>query len=182
MKNTFSLLICFAILFSACSSDTSDGSTEIKKKVDETPLVQRYMTEMIANPKNQDDLDRNIIVNKLIDNLWEFKKTDSGIYYKIDPPGTGGHPNLNSNIKCHYKGTLLDGREFDSSFKRNKPLEFTLGQVIAGWQEAIPLLEKGGKGTFIVPSRLAYGQSFPPGTIITANSILMFEIELLDFH
>jgi len=182
MKSTLSLVICFAILCSTCSSETANADTQIKKKVEETPLVQRYMMEMIANPKNQNDIDRNLIINKLIDNLWDFEKTASGIYYQIDPPGTGGHPNLNSKIKCHYKGTLLDGREFDSSYKRKRPLEFTLGQVIAGWQESIPLLEKGGKGTFIVPSRLAYGHNAPPRSIITPNSVLIFEVELLDFE
>lgn len=181
MKNSFYLLICLAVLAISCSSESTSSDASIKKKGEEGPLVERYMKEMIANPQTQNEIDQNIIINKLIDNQWDFKRTASGIYYSIDPEGTGDYPKLNSRVKCHYKGTLMDGREFDSSYKRGKPLEFGLGQVIAGWQETIPMLKKGGKGTFLIPSGLAYRGDGYPGTIIGANAVLLFEIELVDF-
>lgn len=181
MKSIFYFLVGVTFIFSACNSERSGNESFSKKKGDEDPLVQRYMSELIANPTTQDHIDRNLIVNMLMDSLWDFQKTDSGIYYHIEEPGTGPFPNLNSNIICHYRGTLLDGREFDSSFKRGTPLKFKLGGVIAGWQETIPLLRIGGKGTFIIPSRLAYGpQAASP--LIGANSVLKFEVELLSFR
>jgi len=181
MKTSFYFLFTVLLFCGACTSDSTSAETNIKKKGDEDPLVQRYLKDMIANPTTQDEKDRNLIVNFLIDSLWDCKKTASGIYYQIEDYGTGEHPNLNSNMKCHYRGTLLNGQEFDSSYKRNSPLEFTLKQMIAAWQEAIPMLKKGGKGTFLVPSRLAYGNR-PMGPIIKPNSVLIFEVEVIDFE
>ena len=180
MKNTLFLFL-LVFLFSACTSDSTNGNTAIKKKGDEGPLVERYIKDLTANPTTQDQIDRNLIVNMLIDSLWDFQKTASGIYYQIETPGEGGYPSLNSNMVCHYRGTLMNGQEFDTSYKRGKPLEFKLTQMIAGWQEAIPFLQKGGKGTFIVPSRLAYGTN-GLGNLIEPNSVLIFEVELIDFQ
>ena len=89
------------------------------------------------------------------------------------------HSNGNK-VKVHYKGMLLDGTVFDSSFKRNQPIEFTLGigQVIKGWDEGISLLGIGDKASFIIPSDLAYGAS-GAGGIIPPNATLFFEVELI---
>ncbi len=111
--------------------------------------------------------------------LKKLKQTASGIHYLIENPGSGARPTLKSTVKCHYKGTLLDGTEFDSSYKRNAPIDFPLMGVIKGWQEAIPLLAKGGKGKFIIPSELAYGDK-QMGALIKPNSVLVFDVELLD--
>lgn len=111
--------------------------------------------------------------------LKKVEQTASGIHYLIENPGSGARPNIKSTVKCHYKGTLLDGTEFDSSYKRNAPIDFPLMGVIKGWQEAIPLLAKGGKGKFIIPSELAYG-SKQMGALIKPNSVLVFDVELLD--
>ena len=75
----------------------------------------------------------------------------------------------------------MDGTQFDSSYDRGAPLEFKLGQVIKGWQEAIKLLKKGGKGTFLIPSHLAYGER-GAGSAIPPNAVLVFDIELVDFE
>jgi FKBP-type peptidyl-prolyl cis-trans isomerase len=82
-------------------------------------------------------------------------------------------------VKVHYRGTLIDGTEFDSSFKRGQPAEFGVGQVIRGWTEALQLMKKGAKYELTIPSELAYGPR-DSGTI-PANSVLKFEVELLDF-
>ena len=134
-----------------------------------------------AQRKKQAEIDNALILEYLQTNNLEAKSTESGIYYIISEPGEGTeHPNSSSNITAHYEGTLLDGTVFDSSIKRGEPLQFSLGRVIPGWQEAIPLLKKGGKGTFIIPSGLAYGPRGAGGTI-KPNSVLIFYVELIDF-
>ncbi len=183
MKNTFNLFIFFVLFITACTSEQAKHVEDpVKQKGMEGPFVERYLKDMIANPTTRDEIERNIIVNYLIDNQLDYAKTDSGIYYKIDSPGAGGSPSLNSKITAHYRGFLLDGREFDSSYSRDTPLMFKLTQMIAGWQEVIPLLQKGGKGTFIIPSKLAYGMMPPRKTIIGKNEVLRFEIEVLTFR
>lgn len=111
----------------------------------------------------------------------EFIKTKSGLEYKITTKGNGEYPQKGDLIKVHYRGTLLDGTEFDSSFKRGKPFEFGLGmgQVIKGWDEGFTLLSKGAKAILKLPADIAYG-SRAMGKI-PANSDLIFEVELLDF-
>ncbi len=140
-------------------------------------------SEMVANPTTQADKDKNLILQYAIDNkLKNVQSTASGIYYIMEKEGTGdAHPTMSSNIKAHYHGTLLDGTVFDSSVDRGQPFDFQLGRVVKGWQEAIPLLKKGGKGKFIIPSGLAYG-SRGAGQKIGPNSVLIFDIELIDFN
>ena len=111
-----------------------------------------------------------------------FDQTSSGLYYQIQTQGTGDKPTTGNTVKVHYKGELLDGTVFDSSFKRNEPIEFNLGvgQVIPGWDEGIALLNKGAKATFIIPSELAYG-SAGAGGVIPPDATLKFEVELVSF-
>ncbi len=132
------------------------------------------------NPVEQAAADRVLIMNYLKQNNITATETASGLWYVITEPGTGGHPSLTSKVKTHYKGTLFNGKTFDSSYDRGQPLEFGLNQVIRGWQEGIPLLQKGGKGTFYIPSGLAYGPK-GAGGVIAPNSVLIFDVELLDF-
>ena len=109
-----------------------------------------------------------------------FSKTSSGLLYKFEKENNSHKPSNGNKVKVHYKGMLLDGTVFDSSFKRNQPIEFTLGvgQVIKGWDEGISLLGIGDKASFIIPSDLAYGAS-GAGGVIPANATLVFEVELI---
>ncbi len=109
------------------------------------------------------------------------QKTESGLYYVIEKPGTGANPKAGNTVTVHYKGYLLDGTVFDESYGRGEPITFPLGagQVIRGWDEGIAQFKKGGKGKLLIPSPLAYG-SRASGPI-PANSILVFDIELVDF-
>ncbi len=111
-----------------------------------------------------------------------FQQTESGLFYQIDTTGEGERPAKGNTVKVHYKGELLDGTVFDSSFKRNEPIEFSLGvgQVIPGWDEGIALLNKGAKASLIIPSDLAYGAA-GAGGVIPPNATLKFEVELVDF-
>ncbi|MGZ5283047.1 MAG: FKBP-type peptidyl-prolyl cis-trans isomerase [Bacteroidia bacterium] len=110
----------------------------------------------------------------------KVQKTASGLYYVIENEGTGNAVQAGNKVSVHYKGYTLDGKVFDESFSRGEPITFPLGvgQVIAGWDEGIALFKKGGKGKLLIPSPLAYGSrgSGP----IAANSILIFDIELVD--
>ncbi len=106
------------------------------------------------------------------------KETASGLQYKVITMGDGAKPEVTDKVKVHYSGTLIDGKEFDSSYKRNQPAEFGLNQVIKGWTEGVQLMNVGSKYEFYIPSGLAYGPNGPAG--IGPNQTLIFTVELLD--
>ena len=108
----------------------------------------------------------------------EVKATASGLQYEVMTEGKGANPKVTDTVKVHYKGTLLDGSEFDSSYKRNEPAQFPLNGVIRGWTEGLQLMKPGAKYKFYIPAELAYGPQGRPG--IPANSTLTFEIELIE--
>ncbi len=173
MKKLIFLLVGIVLTLIACTPS---------KKLKTKELTNRLETEKVASPQTQAEKDKNLILQYAIDSLLDVKATSSGIYYVLENEGDGkGHPDNNSQIVAHYHGTLLDGTVFDSSVDRGEPFNFQLGRVIKGWQEAIPMLSKGGKGKFFIPSGLAYGER-GAGDKIGPNSVLIFDIELLDFY
>lgn len=102
----------------------------------------------------------------------------SGLQYRVKTSGTGPKPTADSSVKCHYRGTFLDGSEFDSSYSRNQPAVFPVRGVIAGWTEALPLMPVGSTWTLFVPHELAYGAGGNPPHI-PPYATLVFDIELL---
>jgi FKBP-type peptidyl-prolyl cis-trans isomerase FklB len=102
----------------------------------------------------------------------------SGIQYLVLKEGTGAQPSLSDSVKAHYKGALLDGNEFDSSFKRNQPFTAPLRSLIKGWQEVVPLMKEGSHWRLWIPSDLAYGDR-GAGAGIPGGATLMFEVELI---
>lgn len=106
------------------------------------------------------------------------KTTPSGLQYEVLTEGTGRSPKATDTVLVHYRGTLLDGREFDSSYARNTPISFPLNQVIPGWTEGVQLMKEGGKYRFFIPSNLAYG-SRGAGGLIGPDETLIFDVELL---
>ena len=104
--------------------------------------------------------------------------TESGLQYKIIKKGDGAKPTDDSMVECHYKGTLVDGTEFDSSYRRGQPASFPVKGVIPGWKEALKLMPVGSKWQLVVPSELAYGER-GAGREIGPNATLVFEVELL---
>lgn len=107
------------------------------------------------------------------------KTTASGLQYKVIKEGEGKNPKATDTVRVHYRGTLLNGTEFDSSIKRGEPAEFPLNRVIKGWTEGVQLMKEGAKYQFFIPSNLAYGERGTPGGPIGPNETLIFEIELL---
>ena len=103
----------------------------------------------------------------------------SGLQYKELRKGTGAHPKATDSVVVHYTGTLLDGTEFDSSYKRNEPIEFPLNAVIRGWTEGLQLIKPGGKIRLFIPSNLAYGPR-GAGGLIGPDETLIFDVELLE--
>ena len=110
-----------------------------------------------------------------------FSKTESGLRYQILQTGSGAKAEKGKMVSVHYKGQLADGTVFDSSYKRNQPIDFNLGvgQVIPGWDEGIQLLKIGDKARFVIPSDLAYG-SRGAGGVIPPNATLIFDVELMN--
>ncbi|MFA6599104.1 MAG: FKBP-type peptidyl-prolyl cis-trans isomerase [Ignavibacteriaceae bacterium] len=142
-------------------------AAEEKKKAEMAPMIEKNKKEGTAF------LEENKKKEGVV-------TTASGLQYKILSKGTGEvSPKATDKVKVHYKGTLLDGKVFDSSYERNQPAEFPLNQVIKGWTEGLQLMHVGDKFQFFIPYELAYGEmgrgeTIPPATVLT------FEVELLD--
>lgn len=135
---------------------------------------QAEMTKL-QGEKNKKEGDEFLAANKTKEGVVTL---ESGLQYKILTAGQGKKPTLEDTVVCNYRGTLINGTEFDSSFKRNQPATFALKGVIKGWTEALQLMPVGSKWQLFVPAALAYGER-APSPDIGPNSTLIFEVELL---
>lgn len=127
--------------------------------------------------QNAAEGDKFLLENRVKDGV---VVTDSGLQYKVLEMGDGQKPAATDRVKVHYRGTLLSGEEFDSSYARNEPITFALDKVIPGWTEGVQLMPVGSKFMFYIPSNLAYGPA--GGGPIGPNATLIFEVELLDIE
>jgi FKBP-type peptidyl-prolyl cis-trans isomerase FklB len=166
------------------------GMTDAVKK-DTMPVsqfaVQDYLNKFFT--KFQEEQVKNEFKDYIAENkkfLEANSKRDSvitlpsGLQYVILREGKGNKPAATDRIKVHYTGKLIDGTIFDSSYQRNEPAEFNVGQVIPGWTEAMQLMQVGSKWRVYIPENLAYGSQPPRGSVIKPFSTLVFEVELLD--
>src|SRR5881394_629143 len=128
-----------------------------------------------AAEKNKAEGEKFLEENKKKDGV---KTTASGLQYKVLKEGSGPSPKETDTVVTNYRGTLIDGTEFDSSYKRNEPATFPVNRVIKGWTEALQLMKPGGKYKLFIPSNLAYGPGGAGGDI-GPNATLIFEVELL---
>ena len=145
-------------------------SVELKKKA-----TEKSEAEATANKAAGDAF---LVANKAKDGVVTLP---SGLQYKVIKQGDGPKPTATDSVVCNYRGTLLDGTEFDSSYKRGQPATFPVGQVIKGWTEALQLMPVGSKWQLFVPADLAYGAR-GAGQQIEPNSTLVFEVELLSIQ
>jgi len=141
-------------------------------------LLVLILSLSISSCKTQMEKDDEIIQEYLANNNLTATKHESGLYYIIENEGSGESPDLYSKIDFRYKGYLTDGTVFDQT-NDGDTASYVLNRLIYGWQIGIPLLKKGGKEILLIPSELGYGSMAT--TIIPANSVLIFEIELIDF-
>jgi FKBP-type peptidyl-prolyl cis-trans isomerase FklB len=153
------------------------GGKETVIKADATNnIIQSYMMKMQGQKAS-----KNLTIGKKF--LEENKKDTSvktlasGLQYKILKQGQGDSPTINDKVTCHYHGTLINGKVFDSSVQRGQPAQFAVNGVISGWTEALQLMKPGAKWKLFIPAELAYGEQNIPG--IEPNSVLIFEVELI---
>lgn len=106
---------------------------------------------------------------------------DSGLMYLVEQEGSGAQPGSSDIVKVHYRGTTVDGTEFDSSYERGEPVEFQVDRVIAGWTEALQLMKEGAKWQLAIPAELAYGEHGRSG-VIPPGAALVFDVELLEVN
>jgi FKBP-type peptidyl-prolyl cis-trans isomerase FklB len=131
-----------------------------------------------AGEKNKKEGDQFLAQNKKKEGV---NALASGLQYKIIKPGTGKKPQPTDTVTVQYRGTLIDGTEFDSSYRRGQPATFEVNKVIRGWTEALQLMQEGSKWQLFIPSDLAYGER-GAGQQIGPNAALIFEVELLSIQ
>jgi FKBP-type peptidyl-prolyl cis-trans isomerase FklB len=148
----------------------NEVQTEVKKQ-------QQEKTQQAA-AANKTEGEAFLAANKSKDGVVTLP---SGLQYKILTAGTGPKPTASDSVKCNYRGTLINGTEFDSSYKRGQPATFAVGQVVKAWTEALQLMPVGSKWQLFVPSSLAYGER-GAGAEIGPNATLIFEVELLSIE
>ncbi len=136
---------------------------------------QQMQERMQAAQSNNDKQKKFLAENAKQDGV---KETDSGLQYKVIQAGDGKKPKASDSVEVHYRGTLIDGTEFDSSYKRGETVVLGIGNVIKGWQEAITMMPVGSKWQIYVPSELGYGER-GAGNTIGPNETLIFDIELI---
>jgi FKBP-type peptidyl-prolyl cis-trans isomerase FklB len=164
--------------------DALAGKDALLTKEDREKTLQAFQKEMMekqiaaskeAATKNAAEGEKFLTENKKKEGV---KTTASGLQYKVLKEGSGPSPKETDTVVVHYKGTLLDGTEFDSSYKRNEPASFQVNRVVKGWIEALQLMKPGAKYQLFIPAALAYGER-GAGQLIGPNATLLFEVELL---
>jgi len=163
----------------AAGSKTRLTEDEAKAVLTEVQTgIQKQAQEKLKESaaKNKTEGDAFLAANKSKEGVVTLP---SGLQYKILTPGTGPKPALTDSVVCNYRGTLVNGTEFDSSYKRGQPATFGVGQVIKGWTEALQLMPVGSKWQLVIPSDLAYGDHGEPRGGIEPNETLIFEVELM---
>jgi FKBP-type peptidyl-prolyl cis-trans isomerase FklB len=154
---------------------TEDQARQALEDFQKTLMAKQAETMKILSEKNKADGEKFLAENAKKEGV---KVLPSGLQYKEITPGTGKSPKTADTVTTHYKGTLIDGTEFDSSYKRGQPATFPVSGVIPGWTEALQLMKEGAKWQLFVPPDLAYGER-GAGQVIGPNATLIFEVELL---
>ncbi len=176
------------LLVAKAMMDSEKGKSSMSDEI-ANGVIMSYLTRRQAEmAERQAEQDKILYKDYIADNEAFLAKnkeksgvivTPSGLQYEVIKMGTGNKPTINSTVKVHYIGTMIDGTEFDSSVKRGEPAQFPLAGVISGWTEALQLMPVGSKFKIYLPQDLGYGAN-APGDPIKPFSTLIFEVELLD--
>jgi FKBP-type peptidyl-prolyl cis-trans isomerase FkpA/FKBP-type peptidyl-prolyl cis-trans isomerase FklB len=156
---------------------TDEQAATIRKEYVEKRQAEQQAKTEAAGQANLIEGQKFLAENKVKEGV---QTTESGLQYKVVTQGDGARPKAEDTVKVHYRGTLLDGTEFDSSYARNQPISFALNRVIPGWTEGVQLMPVGSKYIFYISPDLAYGEA--GGGPIPPNSTLVFEVELLEIE
>ena len=154
---------------------TEDQARQAIEDFQKSLMAKKAETMQKLSEKNKTDGEKFLAENAKKEGV---KTLPSGLQYKEITHGTGKSPKTTDTVTTHYKGTLIDGTEFDSSYKRGEPISFPVSGVIAGWTEALQLMKEGAKWQLFIPSNLAYGER-GAGRDIGPNATLIFEVELI---
>ncbi|MDZ4813165.1 MAG: FKBP-type peptidyl-prolyl cis-trans isomerase [Pseudomonadota bacterium] len=154
---------------------TAEESQAVRTEFMNKMRTQQEAKSRVLAEKNKKEGDEYLAANK---GKPGFTTTASGLQYKVLTTGKGKKPLATSQVRVHYSGTLIDGTKFDSSYDRGAPAEFAVNGVIAGWTEALQLMNEGSKWQLVIPSTLAYGDTARPGPI-GPNATLLFDVELI---
>jgi FKBP-type peptidyl-prolyl cis-trans isomerase FklB len=177
-----------ALNTSALLLGVQDGQSETEPRLSEDEIRQSIMTfQKQIQQKQQEEMENQRAEQKSASEafLTEFAQKpdvvtlDSGLMYVVEKEGDGASPASSDSVKVHYRGTTVDGTEFDSSYERGEPVEFQVDRVIPGWTEALQLMQEGDKWQLAIPADLAYG-SQGRGGIIPPEAALIFDVELLE--
>lgn len=156
---------------------TAEEAAAVRQAYVSKKQAEQQQATAVAGESNLAEGQKFLAENKVKEGV---QTTASGLQYKVVTMGDGAKPVATDTVKVHYRGTLLDGTEFDSSYARNEPISFGLNRVISGWTEGVQLMPIGSKFMFFIPPELAYGAG--GGGPIPPNSTLIFEVELLDIE
>lgn len=163
------------------------GETPLLNQEQMAEVMQAFQTRKMEEQRQamaklaQDNLDKGKAYQDENAKRDGVKVTDSGLQYEVLEAGKGTSPKASDTVKVHYRGELIDGTQFDSSYARNEPVSFPLDGVIPGWTEGLQLMKEGGKSRLVIPAELAYGPG-GMGNAIGPNETLVFEVELLEVN
>jgi len=180
MRLSFCIVIFLILQYSCIETSTksielSPETIKTSKNLDDQlgDIYQNYTTD----PKSQFQQDENLIIDYIVEQQLGAQRAENGLYYIIHQEGTGPLLQRGSPVKADYKGYFLDGKIFDSSYKRKKPIRFTVGQMVPGWDQGMTYVSRGAKLTLLLPSFLGYGEEgfqnhVPP------NTVILFDIDI----
>lgn len=187
--NRLIVLLLAWVAFS-CGGGGPSADQRAAEEVPESPAVNedeailQLSAFLNANPATQAEVQENAIVNYAIDEIIPLKRAPSGLFYRILEEGEGEPLEWGDYVTAHYKGYLLDGQVFDSSYRKERPMQFYIGNMIDGWNEGLQLIKPGGSIQLFVPSALGYGEQGVPdgkdGYVIPPDTPLVFEVQVLE--
>ena len=171
--------LCWSCKSEGESTDEAVSTVLSVPTIDEDHVIARCSPWLIDQINTQEEEQHNEVVNIIIDRSWDLNLSEGGIFFHILEEGDGALAKWGTQVLVHYHGYDIDGNIFNSSYHSGKPFKFYVGNVIPGWNQALPMLASGGSGIFVIPSYLAYGQE-GFGELVPPGQHLIFYIKLLE--